>query len=94
MKNENLECRACSSTEFKPGPTKQFQACQHCGGLTGKGTAKQIQKVVILQFCTPEEDKATGDFGLTFFDVEITGMGATHCHGWYNPSTKKVHQFG
>ena len=94
MKTETFECRACSNTEFKPGPTTHFRACTYCGGLTGFGTANQIAKVITLEFCTPEEGKATGDFGLTFFDITITGEKKTSCHGWFNPSTKMVHQFG
>jgi hypothetical protein len=88
------ECRGCSSTEFKVGPTKAFKTCLHCGGLHGRGTLAQISEVVTLEFCTAQEEKESGDFGLTFFDVDITSGNAVSCHGWFNPSTKKVHQFG
>lgn len=87
------ECRACSSTEFKKGPTAKFKTCLHCGGVFGHGSPEEIAKVITLEFCTPEEERESGDFGLRFFDIEIVGTD-TSCHGWFNPRTKKVHQFG
>jgi len=90
MKIKLQECRACSSTEFRVGPTKQFKACLHCGGLHGRGTAKEIAEVITLEFAKKEVDARC----LQFFDVEITSGNATSCHGWFDPITKKVHQFG
>lgn len=89
--NQPFECRACSCTETKPGPTRAFVTCANCGGFFGRGTKDEIHQVVVFHWA---EEEVPFD-ALRFFDVEFTGPdSANNCHGWFDPSTKRVHQFG
>lgn len=79
--------------------TTKLGECRGCGGLVGTIDERDLPQFVVLEFHTGATDVLTGEEEDTrYFDLEIVNPfrnpKVRRVHGWYNPRTKRVVQFG
>ena len=92
-------CAACSGRLHpvkKDGTTKTetytgLFACDRCGGLHGEMYRGEAPTVVNINRMSSRQDTDGG----RYFNLALLGSeGVRHVHGWFDPATKLVLQFG
>ena len=82
-------CRRGSALEVNGRPHNSLKVCERCGALLGR--CYRGDSPVLMVF--DETDSA--DVETRYFALELLGSdGISFPHGWFNPATMKVVQFG
>lgn len=86
-----MTCPACNGKRFRSTALIQVQECRTCGAIFGtcyRGDSYTLVSPYMATENVPAER-------LRFYDLTILGSeGISRSHGWYDPSTKLVHQVG
>jgi len=88
---QTIACPGCGSTRGSETETAQVYRCAKCGAVHGTCYKGDASRFVLLQFAR----EAVPAEVLRYFDLTLLGsQGIERTHGWYDPATKLVHQFG